>query len=139
VRYLLDTNVVSEPFKPSPDANVARWLGGQSALDLCISVLILGELTLGVELMPAGARREELQRWITHDVPHRYVGRLLPVDEAIAREWGRMSAQGRLGGRELPATDGLLLATAQVHGLILVTRNEHDCANRGVPILNPWR
>lgn len=138
MRYLLDTNVISEPFKRSPERRVVRWLNDQSPLDLYISVLTLGELTMGFELVPAGKRRDELQSWVTRDVPRHFVGRLLPVDEEIAREWGQMSAEGRATGRELPATDGLLLATAQIHDLVLVTRNERDCANRGVEILNPW-
>lgn len=138
MRYLLDTNVISEPFKRSPDPKVVQWLGEQSPLDLCISVLTLGELTMGFELAPAGKRRDELQRWTTQELPRRFVGRLLTVDEAIAREWGRMSAEGRATGRELPAIDGLLLVTAAVHELMFVTRNERDCANRGVTTLNPW-
>lgn len=138
MRYLLDTNVISEPFKRSPDPKVVRWLGEQSPLDLCVSVLTLGELTMGFELAPAGNRRDELQRWVTQELPRRFVGRLLPVDEAIACEWGRMSAQGRANGRELPAIDGLLIATARVRDLVFVTRNERDCADRGVPTLNPW-
>jgi len=138
MRYLLDTNVISEPFKRSPEPRVVRWLNDQSPLDLYISVLTLGELTMGFELAPAGKRRDELQLWVTQDVPRHFVGRLLPVDEEIARKWGQLSAEGRATGRELPATDGLLLATARIHELILVTRNERDCSNRGVEILNPW-
>ena len=115
-----------------------QWLAEQSPLDLYISVLTFGELTMGFELAPAGSRRDELQRWVTQELPRRFVGRLLSVDETIAREWGRMSAEGRANGRELPAIDGLLLATAGVHDLIFVTRNERDCANRGIATLNPW-
>lgn len=138
MRYLLDTNVISEPFKRSPDPKVMQWLAEQSPLDLYISVLTFGELTMGFELAPAGSRRDELQRWVTQELPRRFVGRLLSVDETIAREWGRMSAEGRANGRELPAIDGLLLATAGVHDLIFVTRNERDCADRGIATLNPW-
>ncbi|HET7552719.1 MAG TPA: type II toxin-antitoxin system VapC family toxin [Gemmatimonadaceae bacterium] len=138
MRYLLDTNVISEPFKRSPDRTVVRWLAEQSPLDLSISVLTIGELTMGFELVPDGKRRDELQRWVTQELPRRFVGRLLNVDDAVAREWGRLSAAGRVNGRELPATDGLLLATASVHSLIFVTRNERDCANRGIATLNPW-
>lgn len=65
-------------------------------------------------------------------------GRLVPVDDAAAREWGRLAARGRLERRELPVIDGLLLATARVHGLTRVTRNERDCADCGVPIHDPW-
>jgi len=138
MRYLLDTNVISEPFKRSPEPRVVAWLNAQSPIDLHISVLTLGELTMGFQLAPAGKRREELQSWGTQDLPRHFVGRLLPVDEDIAREWGRMSAEGRATGRELPAIDGLLLATARIHDLTLVTRNERDCSGRGVPVLNPW-
>jgi hypothetical protein len=138
MRYLLDTNVISEPFKRSPEPKVIQWLEEQSSLDLCISVLTLGELTMGFELAPAGKRRDELQQWVTQDLPRRFVGRLLAVDDTVAREWGRISATGRANGRELPATDGLLLATARVHSLVFVTRNERDCADRGVNVLNPW-
>ena len=138
MRFLLDTNVISEPFKRSPEARVVQWLAEQSPLDLCISVLTLGELTMGFEQVPAGERRDELQRWVTQELPRRFVGRLLHVDELIGRVWGRMSAEGRANGRDLPAIDGLLLATCQVHGLIFVTRNERDCGGRGVTILNPW-
>ena len=138
MRYLLDTNVISEPFKRSPESKVVDWLASQSPLDLCISVLTLGELTMGFELAAAGKRREELQSWVTQDLPRRFVGRLLPVTDDIAREWGRLSADGRMRGRELPAVDGLLLATASIEQLTFVTRNERDCSGRGIPTLNPW-
>lgn len=138
MRYLLDTNVISEPFKRVPEKKVVDWLAAQFTLDLCISVLTLGELTMGFELAPPGKRRDDLQNWVTQDLPRRFVGRLLSVDEVVAREWGRLSAEGRAQGRELPAVDGLLLATARVHDLTLVTRNERDCAGRAVPVLNPW-
>jgi predicted nucleic acid-binding protein len=138
VRYLLDTIVISEPFKRAPDSRVVDWLTSQSTLDLCISVLTLGELTMGFELAAAGKRRDELQAWVNQTLPRRFIGRLLSVDDAVAREWGRMSAAGRARGRELPAIDGLLLATAYVHRLTLVTRNERDCVDRGVAVINPW-
>ncbi|HLL47007.1 MAG TPA: PIN domain-containing protein, partial [Longimicrobiaceae bacterium] len=71
-------------------------------------------------------------------LPRQFMGRLLPVDGSVALEWGRLTAEGRLAGRELPVIDGLLLATCAAHGLTLVTRNERDCGNRGIPMLNPW-
>jgi predicted nucleic acid-binding protein len=137
-RYLLDTNVISELFKRSPESTVVDWMANRSPLDLYISVLTLGELTMGFELVSASKRREDLQNWVTQELPRRFVGRLLPVTEEIAREWGRLSADGRSRGRELPAIDGLLLATAQRHDLTFVTRNERDCGDRGVAVLNPW-
>jgi toxin FitB len=138
MRFLLDTNVLSEPVKRSPEPRVVTWLSQQMQLDLYISVLTLGELTMGIALAVPGARRDTLQAWAAQELPQRFAGRLLPITEEVAREWGRLSAQGRADGRELPITDGLLLATARIHDMTFVTRNERDCAGRNVRILNPW-
>lgn len=138
MRYLLDTNVVSEGARPNADAGLARWLREQSPLDLAISVLSLGEIRNGVDLLAPGKRRDALEGWLMTELPRLFSGRVLPVDDRVADVWGRLTAQGRCDGRPLPAIDGLLLATASVRGLTLVSRNERDCAGRGVPVLNPW-
>jgi predicted nucleic acid-binding protein len=139
VRFLIDTNVISELLKPAPSQRVIEWLSGQQPLDVALSVVTLGEIERGATLLPAGARRKQLERWVADEIPRQFQGRILPVDEATAREWGRLSARASTSGRGLSVTDGLLLATAAVHGLTLVTRNEADCAARGVPLFNPWR
>jgi predicted nucleic acid-binding protein len=138
MRYLLDTNVLSELVKPTPSVKVTRWVATQSSIDLAISVLTIGELVKGVERMAASTRRTELLAWFRNDLSRQFVGRILPIDAAVSSEWGTLAARGRLAERELPVFDGLLLATARVHELTLVTRNERDCADRGIPILNPW-
>lgn len=138
MRFLLDTNVLSEAARPEPDTRVVEWLRAQSALGLAISVLTLGEIGKGVALLPGGVKRERLAKWLAEELPRQFSGRVLAVDEAVARGWGRLAAEGRLAGRELPVIDGLLLATAAAHGLVFVTRNQRDCADRGVPTLDPW-
>ncbi len=138
MRYLLDTNVLSEGTRPSPDDNLARWMKAQPMLDLAISPLTLGEIRQGVLRLGPGRRRERLEEWLSIDLPRQFLGRILPVDEAVALAWGELSAAGRAAGRPLPVVDGLLLATAAAHGLTMVTRNESDCGERGVPLLNPW-
>ncbi|HEX2187306.1 MAG TPA: type II toxin-antitoxin system VapC family toxin [Longimicrobiaceae bacterium] len=138
MRYLLDTNVLSEPARPHPSPHVLAWLKEQSALDMAISVLTLGEIAKGVQLLPEGSRRKSLAAWLDTDLPRRFLGRVLPVSDHVALAWGRLAADARRGGRELPVIDGFLLATAGVHGLTLVTRNERDCTGRGIPIYNPW-
>jgi len=130
--------VVSEPSRPAPDARAVAWIAAQSPLDFALSTLTLGEIEKGVALMPAGRRRSVLQAWLETDLPIQFAGRLLPVDEAVARSWGRLTAAGRRQGRQLPVIDGLLLATAQVYDLALVTRNEADFTGHGVTILNPY-
>ncbi|MQA88763.1 MAG: PIN domain-containing protein [Gemmatimonas sp.] len=135
MRFLLDTNVLSELARQKPAARVAAWIRAQSTLDLAISALTLGEIEKGVKLLPAGRRREALEAWLSSDLPRQFSGRVLAVDTLA---WGRLSAAGRQAGRELPVVDGLLLATASVHALTLVTRNEGDCRDRGISVLNPW-
>lgn len=138
MRFLLDTNVLSEAARPEPDPGLAGWLEGQSALDLSISVLTLGEIRKGILLLPEGPKREQLHEWLRTELTRQFTDRVLPVDEAVSLAWGRLTAEGRRSGRRVPVIDGLLLATAAVHGIALVTRNERDCAGRGVPVLNPW-
>lgn len=139
MRYLLDTNVLSEAARRVPDASVLGWMEARPALELAISVLTLGEIGMGIQLLSDGPNRERLAAWLGTDLTGQFTGRLLPVDEHVSLAWGRLMAEGRRTGRELPVIDGLLLATAVVHGLVFVTRNERGCADRGVPILNPWR
>ena len=138
MRYLLDTNVLSELVRREPAPRVVSWVAGQSPLDLAISALTLGELAKGVGTIAPGRHRDALQRWVAREVPRQFTGRLLDVDARVATRWGELAASATREGRPLPVIDGLLLATAAVHDLVLVTRNERDCAGRGVAIHNPW-
>ena len=138
MRFLLDTNALSDAVKPKPDGGLVEWLAAQSALDLGISVLTLGEIRRGILLLPESGKRERLHQWLRGELTRQFTDRVLPVDEAVALAWGGLGVEGLQAGRPLPVIDGLLLATAAVNGLTFVTRNERDCAERGVPILNPW-
>ena len=139
MRYLIDTNVLSEGTRPNPDPRVANWIQAQPPLDLAISVLTLGEVQRSIELLPSGKRRVAVDAWLARDLLRHFQGRVLPIDDAVAKAWGQLAAHSRMSGRPLPVVEGLLIATATVHDLTLVTRNEADCAARGVPVLNPWR
>ena len=138
MRYLLDTNVISEAARPRPDPGVVSWLEARAPTDLSISVLTLGEIAKGAALLPESGRRKRLEEWVGAELPMAFQGRVLGIDGAVAIGWGRMAAAARVDGRALPVIDGLLLATAGAHDLVFVTRNVADCADRGVPILNPW-
>jgi predicted nucleic acid-binding protein len=139
MRYLLDTNVLSEAARGPRESPVLAWLRAQAPLDLAISVLTIGEIQKGVALLADSKRRAQLDRWLNTELPRQFLDRVIPIDDAVARAWGRLRAAGRKQGRELPVIDGLLLATALVHELTFVTRNEADCAGRGIPVLNPWQ
>jgi predicted nucleic acid-binding protein len=133
--FLIDANVISEKSKPRGDPKVLRWIAAATPADTFISVLTLGEVLHGVERLPPGAKRRSLEHWLQHDVLQFFAGRILHVDDHIAMAWGKMVARA---GRTLSTIDSWLAATAQVHNLILVTRNERHVAGLGVPVLNPW-
>jgi len=133
--YLVDTNVLSELRRKSPDAGVVTWFSQRPATTLYLSVLTLGEIRKGVEGISDEMRRQALIDWLETDLPSFFTGRILPVDGAVADRWGRLVAAA---GRPLPAIDSLLAATALEHDLVLVTRNVKDFADLPVEIFNPW-
>lgn len=132
--FLLDTNVVSELRRPRPDPRVQTWLGGVASVDLHLSVLVAGEIRRGIELLRTREpdRARTLDEWL-EGLMASYADRLLPVSAAVADTWGRLSSV-----RPLPMADGIMLATAKVHGLTLVSREAPSLANLGVPTLSPW-
>lgn len=138
MRFLLDTNLLAETINPRPDPGVLAWIDSQPAEDLAISVLVLGEVQRGVSRLPEGRRRAELKRWLDEILRTDYEGRTVPVNNVIALEWGRVSGEAMKRGRTIPDPDGLLVATAIVLNLTLVTRNERHCAGWGAPLINPW-
>lgn len=134
--YLIDTNVVSEVRKGGRcHPHVSAWWHGVAADDLFLSALSVGEIRKGIEqVRPRRPQMAaDLERWLEQTVAG-FAGRILAVTTDIAEEWGRMSAV-----RTVAAPDALLAATAIVHGLTLVTRNEADVADLGADILNPFK
>lgn len=133
--YLIDTNVLSELRKGTrANANVRRWFDSLDEDAIYLSVLVSGEIRRGIE----GIRRRDsraaaaLEGWLANLI-RAHSDRVLPVDAAVADEWGRLDARGTL-----PVVDGLLAATARVHDLTLVTRNVRDVARTGVDLLDPF-
>ena len=134
--YLLDTNVVSEIRKPIPNAGVAAWFADADSADLHLSVLVVGEVRQGIERLRHrgdGEQAAVFERWL-EVLKSEFGDRLLPVTTTVAERWGALNA-----GRPLPVVDGLLAATAAVHELTLVTRDESLLATTGVRTLDPWR
>jgi len=136
--YLLDTNVLSEPLKPSPDARVQAWLAQVPASRLHISAVTLGELHRGIALLPAGSHRARLEHWMDHELRDWFGGRILAVDAAVAETWGSLRAMTARQGRTLPILDSLIAATALHFTLTLVTRHVRDFQETGVRLFNPW-
>ena len=133
--YLIDTNVISEIRKGGrSNPGVAAWFAETSSAEMYLSALTVGEIRKGIE----GIRRrdqptaEALEAWLA-EITATYAERILPVDAVVAERWGRLMVPD-----PLPLFDGLLTATAVVHGLTLVTRNVSHVERTGVDILNPF-
>ena len=133
--YLLDTNVISELVRAKPHKNVLAWFGYMPDDALYLSVLTLGEIRKGVELLSDSSRREKLRLWLEHDLREWFGSRILPIGPDVADRWGRLLADA---GRPVPSIDSLLAATALHHGLRLVSRNVKDFDYAGVDVINPW-
>jgi predicted nucleic acid-binding protein len=138
VRFLLDTCVLSDAAKPARFPTLETWLGAQRLDDLAVAALTFGELRYGIERLSPSKRRTALTTWLETQLSARFAGRILPQDQRVAEAWGVLRNAGDAMGRPLPIVDGLLLATAQVHSLTFVTRNEADVGGRGVGVLNPY-
>jgi len=137
-RYLLDTNVVSELVKPRPDTRVVAWIRASDEADLHLSVLTFAEIRFGIEKLPRGTRRERLRGWMETELADRFEDRILGIERGIAELWGVIMARAAAMSLRLPVMDTLLAATAEYHGMTMVTRNVRDFARADVATLDPW-
>jgi predicted nucleic acid-binding protein len=124
--YLLDTDVVSQQTKLKPHEGVVRWLSSLRADEMYLSVVSLTEIRFGIEEMPKGRKRDNFERWLEHDLPKIFAGRILAVSAEIAEEGGRMLSLSKKLGRKPDVADALIAATALVHKLSLATLNRND-------------
>jgi len=136
--YLLDTVVVSNFVTEPPDRAVIEWLAAVPDEAKFVSAMTLGEVEYGIALMPEGARQGRYVAWL-EQVRQAFADRTLPVDGETAAIWGRKLARLRRQWHNPPAVDLLLAATAERHGLTVVTRNLRDFRRFDVPVFNPWR
>ena len=134
MRFLLDTNVVAELRKGARGSPVMTWFASLDPDSILLSVLTIGEIRRGIDNVRRRDRRAAtaLERWVRRLV-REHSDRILPVGLDIAQEWGRMNVPD-----PLPVVDGLLAATAKVHGLTLATRNVKDVERTNVPLVNPF-
>jgi predicted nucleic acid-binding protein len=135
--FLLDTNAISEPGRPRPDPSFEYWFSSIEEAAIFLSVVTLGELRHGVAMLADGARRRHLEG-LHLTLMRRYESQILPVDLSVALAWGELAARHRSLGRRPSVTDELIAATAQVHDLVVVTRNISDFEASGCRIVCPW-
>jgi toxin FitB len=137
--YLLDTNVVSELMKARPNRRVAAWAEATPEELMHLSVITLGEIRKGIDLLKEDdPRRAALQSWLDRDLRIRFAGRLLPFDDGVAERWGQIEARAKRQRVTIPTIDAQLAATALHHGLTFATRNTTHVRHVAVPAFNPW-
>jgi predicted nucleic acid-binding protein len=135
---ILDTNVISEPLKPSPDPAVIRWLDLQSPATLYVTTISQAELLAGVSALPAGRRRTELRKVIDKELSFLFADRVLPFGERSAEAYAQLVPAANAAGNPIDFADAAIGAIAIEHNYILTTRNVADFKGTSVKLLNPW-
>ena len=136
--FLLDTNVVSELLRPSPEPVVEVWVGNRRATDLYFSAIGEAELRYGVAILPTGRRQTALASAIEAILRDDFVDRILPFDSEAAREYADIAAARRSAGRPFAPADCQIAAIARSRGLTVVTRNVRDFEGIEVEVVDPW-
>lgn len=139
MRFLLDTNIISNIVRATPSPPLLAWMAEQSDEDLFIASLTVGEISRGILEKPPGKRRNDLKGWFSGpEGPQAlFAGRILPFDDAAALCWARLMAEGKARGRPRSALDAMIAAIAEANDCVVVTDNEKDFA--GSEVLNPLR
>ena len=132
----LDTNVVSELAKPTPDPTVIAWIDQQS--ELAIAATALAELRFGVARLPDGKRRNALSEAIDRFVADDLQGLVLAFDSACADAYGLIVAARERAGRPIGIADAQIAATCSVHNAVLATGNTKDFQGTAIALINPW-
>ena len=135
---ILDTDVISEFSRLSPDPGVIDWMAALAPSDPYITAITEAELRYGISLMPAGRRRERLLARIEGTLRRHFAGRSLPFDSDAARSYAAIAADRRARGRPISHPDGQIAAIAHSVGAGLATRNVTDFEDCGIEVINPW-
>jgi predicted nucleic acid-binding protein len=135
---VLDTNVLSETWRPKPSPKVIAWMRAQAMAVLFTTTITEAELFYGIALLPNGARRRSLESVAQAIFSEELAGRVLPFDSAAAREYAHIAAARRRAGRPIAEADAQIAAIARSRDAAVATRNSADFADCGLTVINPW-
>jgi predicted nucleic acid-binding protein len=138
LKYLLDTCLISELVRKSPEPKVVKWVEECDEESTFLSVLTIGEIQKGIARLEDRKRKHALQKWLDSDLRSRFEGRIIPVTEEVAQTWGVILGEAESKGAVIPSIDGLIGATAVANNLAVVTRNEKGILPTGARCINPW-
>jgi predicted nucleic acid-binding protein len=135
---LLDTNLISEPWKPVPDQAVIAWLDAQAIETLFLSAITIAELRFGIAAMPLGKRQTVLRDRLEGEVLPHFSERILSFDLAASQSYSELMARARISGKAIGTADGHIAATAAANGLAIATRDTRPFEAAGLKVINPW-
>ncbi|MSO76295.1 MAG: type II toxin-antitoxin system VapC family toxin [Alphaproteobacteria bacterium] len=136
--WLLDTNVLSELRRPSPNRKVVAFVAGEPLDRLYVSAVTFAEIRFGIELVTDPARRSDITLWLDNKLRAMFDGRILDITEDILLKWRLIMEDGRQRGHTFSHPDLLIAATAAHHDLTVVTRDSDEFEAAGVAVLDPW-
>jgi predicted nucleic acid-binding protein len=135
---LIDTNVISEPLRVSPDPHVIDWLDDQPLETLFLSVVTVAELRFGVARLPDGKRRDGLRERLETQVLPSFAGRILTFDLAATQAYADLMAKAQAAGSAIGMADGYIAAIARSNGMTVASRDTTPFEAAGVSVINPW-
>ena len=135
---VLDTNVLSEPLKPKPNPAVLNWLDAQAPGTLYLTTINMAELQAGIEVMPAGRRRDALELAVSKQVFALFAGRVLSFDAKAAHTFSTAYASALAHGNRIGFADCAIAAIAIGNGFAVATRNVRDFKGTGITLIDPW-
>ena len=138
MKYLLDTNIISEFISKIPNKNVVDYILTLDENDLYLSVITLGEIKAGIEKLDNGNKKEKLLHWLENDLLNRFQNRIVDIDTEVMLRWGAINHRLKQLGKPLPIMDSLIGATSEIKDFILITRNEKDFKNLNIKVVNPF-
>jgi len=136
--WLLDTNIISELRRPKPEPKVTTFIRSQPLERLFVSIVTFAEIRFGIEQLPHATRRSDLNDWLAHKVRPMFEQRVLAISEDVMFKWRLLAEDGRKAGHTFSQPDLIIAATAQHHGLTVVSRDTKEYLAARVDVFNPW-
>lgn len=138
MKYLLDTNIISEFISKTPNKKVIDFILTLDEDDIYLSVITIGEIKTGIEKLDNGKKKEKLLYWLENDLLDRFHEKIIGIDTDVMLQWGVINQRLKNLGTPLPIMDSLIGAICEVQDFILITRNEKDFNNLNIKIVNPF-
>jgi len=141
LKYLLDTNIISEFISKKPNQKVLNYVSSLDENDIYLSVITIGEIRFGIEKLDQeyqSKKIEMLSSWLDNDLMQRFEGRIVDIDKETMLKWGEINGQLQKMGRPMPIMDSLIASSCLAKEFVLITRNTKDFYSFEIEMVNPF-